>query len=206
MENNMDQRKEAASEVILIFAEMFKLPEEEFVQQMKSGEVDEELRRLFSHAGYGEYSLNLSEYIKDYSSFRSEYIHAFSGIYHPSAQPIESIYKEWTTDPEAEVMLVNQKGYLYGDPALHMKYLFEQSHLEIPDEYQGIPDHLTLILEFLGFLMTEGTDQMVSEFLQDHLDWLPDFHEKMKEVKAPSIYQDVVQLLMEITKKEKQFR
>ncbi|UTW68982.1 molecular chaperone TorD family protein [Anaerobacillus sp. HL2] len=89
----------------------------------------------------------------------------FSGIKQPFAPPIESLYKQWTTDPTAQVSIAKNKGYLMGDAALHMKYLYDQYQIEVPEGFSNMPDHLTLQLEFLAFLHESGSYDTVKQFI-----------------------------------------
>ena len=75
-----------------------------------------------------------------------------------------------------------------GDSALHIKYLLETLALEIPKEYEGMPDHLTILLEIYAFLNQEGMRQEADDFLGDHFDWLPALSEALAKVENSDFY------------------
>ncbi|WP_339062170.1 molecular chaperone TorD family protein [Tepidibacillus marianensis] len=132
------------------------------------------------------------------------FVRCFMGVEQPYAPPVESIYKVWTTDPTSSLSMAKSKGYFYGDPALHLKHLYQQFQLELPDEYANMPDHLTLIIEFLTFLILEGTDQQVSQLLADHFDWLDDFRTELAKVDNVGFYLDVTDVFISMIQQEKE--
>lgn len=88
----------------------------------------------------------------------------------------ESVYKPWTTDKSHP--LHQSSGLAWGDPAVHMARLLDRFGMTLdPDEGPG-PDHLAVLLEFLGFLLENRPHEDVLSFCRDHLDWLPDVRAK----------------------------
>ncbi|MDR2167814.1 MAG: molecular chaperone TorD family protein [Clostridiales bacterium] len=122
------------------------------------------------------------------------------GPVHPLVEPIESLYKAWTTDPSCESPLANQKGYLMSDWACHMEALFEKSGLEIPPQFAHCPDHLVLLLEFASILVEQADGLALLKFARHHFDWLEDLCEAARAKNAPPLYQDLYGLCLEFVK------
>lgn len=197
MQTGNTSRKDALEEIYLIFAEFYKIPTTEFYQELASGLIDNRLSELFKIIGFDE--LQVNNFNMEFLSFdelKESYIYCFLGTGVSIALPIESVYKVWTTDPGVDMVIGNEKGYLFGDSALHMLHLYEQFQLSIPEEYSNIPDHLTLLLEFLAFLTRNYSDKDVYQLLIDHFDWLDDFNLELKKIQGSSYFGDVTELLI----------
>lgn len=202
MQSIEQQRKEALEEIYLILAEFFKIPTKGFYEEVANGAIDARLRDLFAAVEYHYPGISLASGFTGFEDMRQNYINCFIGSAKPFAPPIESIYKVWTTDPSAEMAMAKEKGYLYGDSALHIRHLFEHFLLEIPEEYSKMPDHLTLLLEFLGFLIQNGSDDEARQLIIDHFDWLDDFKKELAKVENSSFYIDVTDLIIQATNRE----
>ena len=124
----------------------------------------------------------------------------------PLAEPIESLYKIWTTDKSCEISIANQKGYLRSDWACHMEQLLNDAGLEIPSRFAHCPDHLVLEMEFFSMLIEEeATEAAQLEFFEHHLDWLKDLYDSAQEKNAPQIYQDLYYLCLQFTQADEKF-
>ena len=118
----------------------------------------------------------------------------------PLAEPIESLYKVWTTDKSCEMPFATQKGLLMSDWAHHMKDLLTESDFEIPSEFAHCPDHLTLELEFASLLVEKASDETLTDFAEHHFDWLEDLVEAAKSKNVPEMYQDLFNLCSQYVK------
>ncbi|MEX1337851.1 molecular chaperone TorD family protein [Hydrogenibacillus schlegelii] len=194
----------AKAELYRFFAEFFKPPEEGFYQEITSPRFPEELSRWFQEAGYSATTSapNLRELWSSFGEFAEDYRRAVSGAIHPYAPPVESIYKPWTEDPGAEVPMAGQRGYFYGDPAVHMRHLYDELGITLPPEYASIPDHLTLELEFLAFLFEAGEAEAARLFIREHLDWLGDFRAELETTPRGGRYARIVAWLEELLRQE----
>jgi TorA maturation chaperone TorD len=110
-------------------------------------------------------------------------------------RPIESLFKPWTTDPEAEVLPARERGWLGGDPAAHLKALYQELGIEVPEALSYAPDHLALELEFMSFLVERGTQIQQELFRQQHLDWLPDLVAEADRLGVSGFYRDLIRLI-----------
>ena len=185
----MTEEQRLLSNALLLLAEFYKPPTNELYQALRNGTALEELKPF----------VKLEESYEDafssYENMKQTYIHCFLGPSEPFAPPIESLYKQWTDDPTAAVSFARQTGFFYGDPALHVQYLFRQFKLEFPAEYRAMPDHLTLLLEFLSYLLEHGTAEQIRSFISDHFDWLDDFVQELKKADNSLFYVSITQIL-----------
>jgi TorA maturation chaperone TorD len=175
------ERRKAAAAIFQILAECFKRPQEPFVTQLRTGQVDQELRKLTALAGYTVESIDFACLAKELPVMVADYDRCLAGIFPPYVLPVESLFKRWTEDPSAQVAIASSKGYLWGDSALHIKYLLVELQLKIPEEYAQMPDHLALLLELLAYLLTMPPRVECKDFLVDHFDWLNDLTEAVRQ-------------------------
>lgn len=184
---SLEKVSEELQNILIIFAEFYKYPSEELIKEINTGQLDRDLAALFSNVGF-LFKPNIQENIQTGLGLREQYHYCFSGIKKPFVTPVESIYKQWTSDQTVKLSIAKSKGYLMGDSALHMKHLFQQFGVTIPDEYAYMPDHLTLQLEFLALLIEKKRIDIIKQFFKDHLDWLPFMIDELKPLDDSSFY------------------
>lgn len=186
--------KQQLTGALLLLADFYKPPTMEFYQSLKTGSVAQELKPIFQDI---EESFFQNAF-PSYENMKQVYLESFIGPNEPFAPPIESLYKQWTDDASASVSFAKQKGYFFGDPALHVQYLYQQFRLELPDEYKPIPDHLTLLLEFLVLLVDHGSADSIQQFITDHFDWLEDFMAELMKAEQSTFYVSITQLVNQL--------
>lgn len=191
---------QSVQSLVMIFAEFFKFPEEEFFLEIKRGEIDAQVSELSLLAGF-PITTCFKKKIETYEQFVESFDVCFLGKVRPFAPPIESVYKQWTTDESFQVPFKKQKGYLMGDSAFHIRHILHSLHLEIPVEYDLRPDHLTLLLELFAYLLGQELLQEAKQFKNDHLDWLPEFQTALAQIPKGKIYGYVVSQLEDFLKK-----
>jgi TorA maturation chaperone TorD len=130
-----------------------------------------------------------------HAELQEEYHRLFSGGEKESISLIESPHKPWTQDPECRLSFAREKGFLKGDAALHMEAIFQKLCIEVPEPFRDCPDHLVVELEFLSALYGKATDREVKQFIQDHLDWIPQLKKEMMELRSHSFYLSAIELL-----------
>jgi TorA maturation chaperone TorD len=130
-----------------------------------------------------------------YRELSGEYDRLFGGKTGNSAPLVESCYKPWTQDEECHLSFARGKGLLMGDPSLHMAEIFRHSGLEVPKPFHACPDHLVLELEFLSVLYGNATDREVKQFIQDHLDWVPQMRRDLNQLGPHPFYLSAAELL-----------
>lgn len=188
----MTEEKQQMSNALMLLSEFYKPPTNELYQALRNGTALEDLTPF----------VKLEETYEDafffYENMKQTFIHCFLGPSEPFAPPIESLYKQWTDDPTVAVSFARQTGFFYGDPALHVQYLFRQFKLEFPEEYRAMPDHLTLLLEFLSFLLEHGTADQIHAFISDHFDWLDDFVRELKKADRSLFYVSITQIVNQL--------
>ncbi|MCK8817018.1 molecular chaperone TorD family protein [Natroniella sulfidigena] len=189
-------QNEVLPEIFLTIAEFYKYPDQKFYDALISDELLDELRERMEKIEVKTDCLTQQADIPDFHQFKQEYLRCFIGMDQPSALPVESIYKVWTTDEQAQINIANEKGYLMGDSALHIKHLIEGLGLEIPEEYKQMPDHLTILLELLVYTIEHCQTDEVKQFLDDHFDWLTDFKERLIEIEALPLFISITESLI----------
>ncbi len=190
---------QAFQSLLLTFSDLYKYPDEQLYTELKSGQID---KAVEEHCLALKIPMNprFKEQVTTYEALTDSYNDCFLGVRKPFAPPVESVYKVWTSDQSYQVPHKNQKGYLMGDSALHIKHILQVLDLEIPQEYEMTPDHITILLELLAYLTEKGLKEEAIQFQKDHLDWLPDFYEKFKETSNSELYAYTTLMLIEILK------
>jgi TorA maturation chaperone TorD len=108
---------------------------------------------------------------------------------------VESTYKPWTTDKGCGMVFAASKGLVMGDSALHMRAIYRELSLEVPEEFSGMPDHLALELEFLALLYRSGSIERIERFIGDHLDWIPELNAAVEKADPHPFYRDAVGII-----------
>lgn len=181
-------RLTAAAEVFFILAECFKPPEKLFVEQLRCGQVDLQVHELFHLAGYDIEPIVLQAVTQEFQAMKTIYNRCLAGNFPPFILPVESLFKRWTEDRTAQVSIASSKGYLLGDSALHIQYLFKEFQLEVPSDYAQMPDHLALLLELLAYMLINRPTDECRDYLQDHFDWLSDLGDGIIQFEGSNFY------------------
>ena len=90
--------------------------------------------------------------------------------------PVESLYKEWGGHAAG---LQQGQGFYLGDAAKHVRAVCESLEIQIPSEYQAMPDHLVLLLELFEYLRTHAPAEDARDFAEHHFDWLGEYRSVM---------------------------
>lgn len=191
--------QEAYITMLTLFAEFYKYPDPDLAGQIAAGEADNELKDAAAYlsAPYSLLNSRLHQFHTEENPVTKQYMNAFSGIVKPFHPPVESLYKPWSTDRNAPDEKVKRKGYFMGDSALHLKHLLSSYGFSVPREYENMPDHLSIELELYAFLLTE--DQHAAKlFYQDHLDWIAEFYQHLRECSNVPFYQETTKLLIDL--------
>jgi TorA maturation chaperone TorD len=174
-------------------------PDEEMVLSLRNGDI----YHLFSD--YFESDHRESPSLKGFflrengndllREMREEYQRLFQDQTSHDLWWVESVHKPWTNDPECRLSIAREKGYVMGDSALHMIDLYRSFGLEVSEGFPGLPDHIVLELEFLGFLIEKSSEESVRRFLVDHLDWVPEMVKRGREHQPSSFYRSVFEAI-----------
>ncbi len=95
-----------------------------------------------------------------------------------SAVPVESLYVSWASDAR-QGAFPHQKGLYMADTALYMRDLLARMGLETPSAFANCPDHLSVELELLSYLLEEGLTAEAQEFVLERFGWLTDYRLKL---------------------------
>ena len=112
-----------------------------------------------------------------------------------------------------------QWGQLWGKSTAEVKKIIESSGLEYKTEYTGLPDHISVELEFMQQVILREEQAWQDEdnetallcleneknFVNEHLfRWIPDFCEKVIEATESSFYREMARLTRSFIEFEKQ--
>ena len=140
--------------------------------------------------------------LPDLSTATASYRQSFMFPVHSRVLPVESVYRRWTSDSSAEVPFAAEKGLLLSDHALHMKDLYEAFGISLPTEYESMPDHLCLELEFAALLLEHHQEEKYALFLAEHLDWLDDLVAEAEQKELPDYYRQLIRLTAQFLAQE----
>lgn len=112
-----------------------------------------------------------------------------------------------------------QWGQLWGESTIQVKKIIESSGLEYKSEYKGLPDHISVELEFMQEVILreeqawqdDDTETALlcqkneKKFIDEHLfRWIPDFCEKVIETAESPFYREMARLTRTFIEFEKQ--
>lgn len=102
----------------------------------------------------------------------------FTGGLPQSAVPVESLYVEWTADA-ARGPFAKQKGLYTADTALYMRDLIASCGLSLPEHLAAYPDHLSLELDMVSFLLEAGKPDEARQLFLERAAWLTAYRMKL---------------------------
>lgn len=112
-----------------------------------------------------------------------------------------------------------QWGRLWGESTVEVKKIIESSGLEYRSEYTGLPDHISVELEFMQQVIQREEQawqdddketallclEQEKKFVNEHLlRWIPDFCEKVIKAADLPVYREIARLTKTFMEFEKQ--
>jgi TorA maturation chaperone TorD len=112
-----------------------------------------------------------------------------------------------------------QSGQLWGESTAEVKKIIESSGLEYKTEYTGLPDHISVELEFMQQVVLREEkawqdddaetallcQENEKKFVDEHLfRWIPDFCEKVINDAERSFYREMARLTQKFIEFEKE--
>ena len=190
-------------DIYLLLSEAFKQPTEAFIAEQPA--MIDFLAQTFQEIGYDLPAAlyeNWPALLPDLATATAAYRQSFVFPVHSRVLPVESVYRRWTSDASAEVPFAAEKGLLLSDHALHMKDLYEAFGISLPTEYESMPDHLCLELEFAALLLEHHQEEKYALFLAEHLDWLDDLVAEAEQKAVPDYYRQLIKLTAQFLAQE----
>ena len=188
---NRNIEKETHIVVYCALAECFRMPTQEFVEDILSGalaDIPGPASSLLTLDAQGRSVAEITELLTD------EYYQTFKGPFPPYVVPVESVYKAWAgSNPGAECS--NEKDMLMGDPAIEMLKRYRADGIELPPDFKAYPDHVALILEYAGLLLERGAPGVYEEFIAAHLDWMEALRRDIRSQTESPFYRAAADLL-----------
>ena len=190
-------------DIYLLLSEAFKQPTEAFIAEQPA--MVDFLAQAFLEIGYDLPAALYEDWpalLPDLATASAAYRQSFVFPVHARVLPVESVYRRWTSDASAEVPFAAEKGLLLSDHALHMKDLYEAFGISLPTEYESMPDHLCLELEFAALLLEHHQEEKYALFLAEHLDWLDDLVAEVEQKELPDYYRQLIRLTAQFLAQE----
>ena len=194
---NMQELAEHRSSIYGFLAAVYRQElTSELLQQMKTHRFQEVLFNLGVKLNNGFFQNSEKELLENLAI---EYTRLFVGPGKHIA-PYESVHHE------KEGV---QSGQLWGELTGQVKNIIESSGLEYKSEYTGLPDHISVELEFMQHVVQReaqaweaGDDETAllclkneKKFVDEHLlGWIPDFCEKVSEAAEMPFYREMARL------------
>lgn len=188
--------KRASAHIFSLLAELYKVPEYNLWYELKYEQLLEVLQQessLLINLSRQEDEFDIPDTFED---LKDLYQNTLSPLKKGAAQPIESIYKRWTSDPTCQMPFANSKGYIMGDSALHIKFILDEFQMEVPEEFHHIPDHLAILLELLAYFIEHSPNEFVWDYLNDHFDWLEEYLAQLSAVSDTDFYPMVTRMVI----------
>ncbi len=163
--------------VYQILARALRPPARELAEQVADGTLRRLLVEALEEAGALLEPLHqpgTSEEVRE--ELGAEYYRLFQHPRH-RLELAESVYKSWAPASAEGTLFAGERGLLMGEPARHLLELYRLTGWTPPVEFAGRPDHLALELAFMAHLVEHFGPLDQVQFLDDHLDWLPDLLE-----------------------------
>ncbi|OEH84399.1 hypothetical protein BHU72_09270 [Desulfuribacillus stibiiarsenatis] len=190
--------KKMRSNAYSLLSELIKPPTKRFFQDLTHGALEVEMEILSKGIGYTFEKNSLSEQqFLNFDDYHAQYTKVFNNVASEqiSCAPIESLYKPWTQDPTAGVSWAKEKGFLYGDPALHIESIYNALKLTIPTGYEKKPDHLGLMLELAAILVDVTDEEYQLQFMKDHFDWLEEYIKVLESKSKHTFFINCIEII-----------
>lgn len=151
------------------------------------------LLRKVSISFDGHLNNSPKSFLKEWNGSRS----LFTG---PKASvPLEeSIYKPWTDEKGHPLRGVT--GLTWGDCTVHMLDTLERFGIAHDPAVFSSPDHLAVILEFVGYLLESGRLDEAASFSSDHLDWLESLLTRTQDLELSEVVQTPINAAIQLRK------
>lgn len=176
---------DALTDLYATLATCFQHPDDAFIKTVEDGtlaatvaDCTEQLRLDGVETPPGFEGSPQEAYLRTFEAFDGEY-----------APPAESAYKTWWDGDERSI--------LAGPPASDMQRRYQAIDATVPAAYPA--DHISLLLEYGGFLLQTDSATEYTQFHGEHFDWVPAFRKRVERTSQSLFYHWAVQTLDRVT-------
>lgn len=125
----------------------------------------------------------------EFTETQKEIAEDFRGLFRDHLRPYESLYNYPLGD----------RPRLRGRAAEKVQEIYRSAGLVIDEEIDLIPDHLSVELLFMSYLIERGLLDEQKSFLEEHLlQWVPAFCDEIKKHARTTFYREVADMLKEL--------
>lgn len=91
--------------------------------------------------------------------------------------PVESLYGKWSAEAGGE--LCGSRHLYLADSAHYVSSVCEQVGITVPNEFRGMPDHLSIQLETIAILLEAGNEDGARNFVDGRFGWIEDYRSRL---------------------------
>lgn len=91
--------------------------------------------------------------------------------------PVESFYGKWSAEKGGE--FCGSRHLYLGDSAHYVAAVCKQAGITIPEEFQAMPDHLSVQLETISILLEAGNEEGARNFVSGRFGWIEDYRSQL---------------------------
>jgi TorA maturation chaperone TorD len=113
-----------------------------------------------------------------------------------SKEPLEEIAEDFATllsYPDGSLQPIESLFIpAAGSPYLEVTDFYANAGLAIDEDYEVVPDHLSVELLFMSYLIDNGRAELEKKFLEEHLmNWVPYYCDKVAEQAKTLFYREI---------------
>lgn len=155
-----------------------------------------ELYRLFGSLFFNEPSTEIIMQLKE--MFQMEFT--------DSIQEIRDDFKKLFLDPNGKLMPyeslyvypLSERSHFWGTSSAEVTAFYNLTGLSIDEEFELSPDHISVELIFMSYLIEKGLINLQKKFIEEHLSkWIPEFCDKLQIYSKTVFFKEIANILKE---------
>ncbi len=153
-----------------------------------------ELYRLFGFLFFNEPSTEIIMQLQE--MFQMEFT--------DSIQEIRDDFKDLFLYPNGKLMPyeslyvypLNESSHLWGKSSAEVIDFYNLAGLSIDEEFELSPDHISVELIFMSYLIEKGLINLQKRFIEEHLSrWIPKFCDKLQTYSKTAFFKEIANIL-----------